>query len=77
VLPKGFARIRHYGFHSSAARKTRLRVRALLGELGEPAPELPELAPFTCEHCGGELQFLRELKRIHPLRGPPLVATKT
>ena len=73
VLPKGFARIRHYGFHSSAAKKTRLRVRALMGELGEPTPVIPELPPFTCEHCGGELLFLRELKRIRPLRGPPLI----
>ena len=75
VLPKGFARIRHYGFHSSAAKKTRLRVRALMGELGEPTPVIPELPPFSCEHCGGELLFLRELKRIHPLRGPPTIGS--
>ena len=41
VLPKGLTRIRHYGYPGSAARKTRLYIRALLGELGEPAPKLP------------------------------------
>ena len=74
VLPKGFARVRHYGFLSSAAIKTRLRVRAHLGELGEPHVQLPELPAFTCDHCGAELIFLRELKRLTPLRGPPLKA---
>ena len=74
VLPKGFTRVRHYGFGSSAAVKTRLRVRAHLGEIGEPLPQLPDREPFACQHCGGELIFQREIKRIqklNPHRGPP------
>jgi len=71
VLPKGFARVRHYGFQSSAAVKTRLKVRALLGEIGEPTPQLPALDPFRCSHCGGELIFLCQLERLPPHRGPP------
>lgn len=71
VLPKGFTRVRHYGFLSSAARKIRLLIRAKLGEFGEPAPELPEIAPFTCDCCGGELTFIREIAPIRPVRGPP------
>jgi hypothetical protein len=71
VLPKGLTRIRHYGYLGSAARKTRLRVRGLLGELGEPAPKLPEPLPFTCDCCGGLLTFLREIKPIYLMRGPP------
>jgi len=71
VLPKGLTRIRHYDYLSSAARKTRLRIRALLGKIGEPAPLLPEPLPFTCQCCGGPLTFLREIKPIHPMRGPP------
>ena len=35
VLPKGFTRVRHYGYLSSAARKTRLLIRLKLGEFGE------------------------------------------
>lgn len=77
VLPKGFTRVRHYGFLSSAARKTRLLIRLKLGELGEPVPELPEAIPFTCGHCGGELTFLREIKPIRFMRGPPARRTNT
>lgn len=71
VLPKGLPRIRHYGFLSPAAGKTRLRVRAMLGEFGEPAPQLPELEPFACPHCGGELTFLRDIAPVRIPRGPP------
>ena len=68
VLPKGFARVRHYGYFASAAVKTRHRIRALLRCDPEPAIELPEKPPHTCDHCGGELTFLREIPRP---RGPP------
>ncbi|RLA41659.1 MAG: hypothetical protein DRR42_24420 [Gammaproteobacteria bacterium] len=71
ALPKGFARIRHYGFLSGAAKKTRLRVRAYFGEMSEPLPKLPEKQPFTCPHCYGELRFLRLIKRDCQDRGPP------
>lgn len=71
VLPKGFTRLRHYGFLSSAARKTRLRIRLLLGAGLEPTPTLPEPEAFCCQHCGSPLSFLREIAPIHPLRGPP------
>ena len=71
VLPKGFTRIRHYGFLSSAATRTRLRIRLLLRAWEEPAPKLPEPKPFCCDHCGGALTFLREIARTRPMRGPP------
>ena len=71
VLPKGFTRVRHYGFLSSAAKRTRLKIRALLGELGEPIPELPALDPFTCTECGGVMRLIREIPRLTPMRGPP------
>jgi hypothetical protein len=75
VLPKGFTRVRHYGFLSSAARKTRLRVRLLLGEPGEPDVRLPEPNALRCGHCGGSLTFIRELRRACPPRAPPLKRT--
>ncbi len=71
VLPKGFTRVRHYGFLSPAARRTRLLIRLKLGEFGEPAPKLPEPKVFTCDCCGGALTFLREIAPIHLMRGPP------
>lgn len=71
VLPKGFTRVRHYGFLSSAAKKTRLLIRFKLGHFGEPEPVLPDPIPFTCECCGGELTFLREIAPIRLMRGPP------
>lgn len=71
VLPKGLTRVRHYGYLGSAAGKTRLRIRALLGHIGEAAPKLPEPTPFTCQCCGGVLTFLREIAPIRLLRAPP------
>ena len=75
ALPKGFTRIRHYGFLSPAAKKTRLRIRLLLGASLEALPKLPETEPFTCEHCGGALVFLRDIARYNPRRGPPPLIT--
>ena len=71
VLPKGLTRIRHYGWLSPAAVKTRRRVRWLLGAPAEPEPTLPEEEAFCCDHCGGTLTFVRQIKRLYPQRGPP------
>lgn len=72
VLPRGFTRLRHYGFLSSAAHKTRSRIRALLGAGPEPDVSLPEKEPFSCGDCGGTLHYLREIERLPLPRGPPL-----
>jgi hypothetical protein len=77
VLPKGFVRIRHYGFLSSAARKTRLRIRLLLDAPAETPPDLPGFDPFTCHHCGGSLTFLREIAPCVFSRGPPASTAHT
>lgn len=77
VLPKGFTRIRHYGFLSPAAKKTRIRVRLMLSATVEAPPVLPEPAPFTCEHCGGSLTFLREIAPSMFSRGPPAANRRT
>jgi hypothetical protein len=71
VLPKGFPRVRHYGFLSPAAGKARLHLRARLGAGAEPLPQLPEVEPFACPHCGGELTFLRDIAPIRIPRAPP------
>jgi hypothetical protein len=68
VLPKGFVRVRHHGWMSGAARKTRLLVRALVcGQLDEPKPVLPEPPVPRCPHCGAEMKLLAT---VSP-RGPP------
>jgi hypothetical protein len=72
VLPKGFVRVRHFGWMAAAARKTRLLVRALVcGEIGEPAPKLPELPPPCCPDCGALLTCIATLAPLRFKRGPP------
>ena len=68
VLPKGFVRVRHHGWMSGAARKVRLRVRALVcGQLDEPAPAVILHPVPRCARCGAEMKLLAT---IEP-RGPP------
>jgi len=68
ALPKGFRRIRYYGWlHPSAMRRflrvqTLLRVRLFLGD--RPGHKT---APAPCPHCGGVLELLAS----HRPRGPP------
>jgi hypothetical protein len=72
VLPKGFVRVRHCGWLSGAARKTRLLVRALLcGELDEPKPKLPEPPQPLCPDCGALMAVVGRLEPLQFKRGPP------
>jgi hypothetical protein len=57
VLPRGFIRIRQYGFLANRCRTPRLALaRGLLGVL---EPESPSIAPnataWRCPHYGGEM----------------------
>lgn len=79
VLPKGFARVRHFGYLSAAARKTRIHVRGLLGIIGEPSVQVPEQKPFCCGDCGGQLIYLRDLEKMQSIwcsRPPPLTTLR-
>ena len=70
VLPKGFCKVRYYGFlHQRCAEK----LKALREQLGLPPPQLPECKPRTCycPHCGTALESVVSLQR---LRAPPCVA---
>ncbi len=72
VLPKGFVRVRHYGWMAGAARGTRLLIRALLcGEIGEPLPKLPETPKPTCPDCGALMQLIGRIEPLRFKRGPP------
>lgn len=70
VLPKGFTRVRHYGFLSGAARAAYRRLRFLLGS-GPVRVELPPDTPLCCPQCEAPMERLR---KILPARGPPLSA---
>jgi hypothetical protein len=90
VLPKGFVRIRHFGFLANRCRRTRLtQCRALLGEPSQV--ERPEAdtrtrtendtdKPRLCPHCRvGVLSWVRELPRLDRFstlgpRAPPAAA---
>ncbi len=67
VLPKGFKRLRHYGWNSPAAHKKLARIRALLDWR---APELTAIEPYapSCKKCDGTLVLATSWKRG---RAPP------
>ena len=79
VLPRGFHRIRHYGFLTGPNRKAGLdRIRQLLG--APPAPGPATQAPKTaephdirppCPCCGGAMRVVGLLLRWRQPRGPP------
>lgn len=64
VLPKGFQRVRYYGFLSPAAKDRWLRLLALL-DYHPPALLLPPTTP-TCSCCGHPLVRIRNLARAPP-----------
>ena len=64
VLPKGFQRVRHYGWLGAAAKKKRERICALL-DWKVPPPQLatlPDRVP-KCPRCGKTMWLLGTLPR--------------
>jgi hypothetical protein len=65
VLPKGFVRIRHFGFLANCCRAPRLSLcRQLLPNIsGTPAapdtPQVPEASVWHCPHCGSTMIVLQ------------------
>lgn len=77
VLPKGFVRIRHYGWMANRCRRESSALcRTLLGQEAAPSPIEPESSspPFRrCPFCGGAVQVIemivpRELSRYRQCR---------
>ena len=77
VLPKGFVRIRHYGWMANRCRRESSALcRALLGAEVVPAAMLPDPAPAPfrpCPFCGGAVEVIemivpRELSRYRQCR---------
>jgi hypothetical protein len=87
VLPKGFVRIRHFGFLANPVRAKKLpHCRALLEASGEPMPALDDLVPAfawdqttekpgaPCPQCG-QGHLVRHLLDPIP-RAPPWLAPR-
>ena len=63
VLPRGFIRVRHYGWLSPAAKGRWNQVlRILLWEPPEPVPEIPAPAPL-CSRCGKSMILIGTFPR--------------
>ena len=64
VLPKGFQRVRHYGWLGAAAKAKRERIHALL-DWKAPPPQLstPNPPPPKCPHCGKAMWLIGTLPR--------------
>ena len=76
VLPKGFTRVRHFGFLSPAAKKKYERVRSLL-RAGAIVLKLPAKPVVACPCCGAAMHFVAMIRpsRARPPPTPPKPAT--
>jgi Phage integrase, N-terminal SAM-like domain len=75
VQPRGFHRIRHYGFLASVGRKANVaRARELLAAPArteaKDAPSPPEPRP-PCPCCGGRMVIIEIFQRAVRARAPP------
>jgi hypothetical protein len=66
VLPRGFVKVRHYGFLSPSfgvpVDEIRARIELAQGFAQQATTseiQIEPLAPMRCTHCGGELQYRR------------------
>jgi hypothetical protein len=66
VLPKGFQRVRYYGWLSPAAATRWQRILALLDWRPPSPPPTPPAPPALCPHCGAPLSWLATLARAPP-----------
>jgi len=81
VLPRGFVRIRHYGFLSSRRRRELVPLcQQLLADAASPptplgAPTPAESVPlWTCPLCGAPITLIERLTAAQiKLRSPPQV----
>jgi len=67
VLPKGFCKVRYYGFLHQRCRE---KLKSIRKQLKLPEVIIPVVEPekHYCPHCGEELVLVRILQ---PQRGPP------
>ena len=74
VLPRGFRRVRHFGYLSAAAKDRYERLRDLLraGAIRLLQLDKPEVC---CSACGQAMTFLRATRHAHRARPPPIAAS--
>lgn len=70
VLPRGFRRVRHFGYLSAAAKERYERLRSLL-KAGAIVLLLPEKTAVCCEACGKAMKFLHAIRHPRRARPPP------
>jgi hypothetical protein len=63
VLPKGFQRVRHYGWRSAAAKQKWARILALLDWRPPAVARTGPRPPPTCPACGQAMSSVGELPR--------------
>ena len=67
VPPKGFQRVRHYGWLAAAAKAKRQRILALLDWRPPlPEPSTVKLQPILCPCCGKPMRLIGTLPRSPP-----------
>ncbi|MBC8433742.1 MAG: hypothetical protein H8D96_17670 [Desulfobacterales bacterium] len=69
MLPKGFIKIRYYGFLSPGSRHLLAVVKYLLNDIGEPEDTPTVNEPYNCPHCGANLRLVKSLPKS--ARAPP------
>jgi putative transposase len=82
LLPKGFVRIRHFGFLANRRRATLLPLCYRLLDAEQPSQSEPETSPakqpnllWRCPKCGGPMVVLERLTAAQfQLRSPPFRA---
>jgi Putative transposase len=81
LLPKGFVRIRHFGFLANRRRATLLPLCFQVLNAVQPSQTEPEASPaqepplWLCPKCGGRMVVIERLTAVQiQLRSPPSLA---
>lgn len=74
VLPRGFRRVRHFGYLSAAAKDRYERLRHLL-RAGTIVLLQVDKPAVCCSACGQAMTFLRATRHAHRARPPPIAAS--
>jgi Putative transposase/Transposase zinc-binding domain len=81
VLPKGFHRIRHYGFLASSARKANIALARQLLDVAPPPDDADAIEPVDvrppCPCCGGHMVVIEAFERWQQPRAPPASTAPT